>query len=180
MKAKTYQSTNDFTAPQSMKRQINLLAFAIYGIMIYSSCDSNTLENKQVVLKKKEIFQVTQIDVKDSLIKPMSNPVMMKGSNIGCLFNAYYRTGQTLKMIELLDANTKQNFSPLNLNNLLQKLDYGFDMKLSGMKEEGKFKILNYTCLIQQTKVIKQLKVKIENDTARICPKNLAQGIIFQ
>jgi hypothetical protein len=165
---------------QSMKRQINLLAFAIYGIMIYSSCDSNTLENKQVVLKKKQIFQVAQIDVKDSLIKPMSNPVMMKGSNIGCLFNAYYRTGQTLKMIELLDANTKQNFSPLNLNNLLQKLDYGFDMKLSGMKEEGKFKILNYTCLIQQTKVIKQLKVKIENDTARICPKNLAQGIIFQ
>jgi hypothetical protein len=165
---------------QSMKRQINLLAFAIYGIMIYSSCDSNTLENKQVVLKKKEIFQVAQIDVKDSLIKPMSNPVMMKGSNIGCLFNAYYRTGQTLKMIELLDANTKQNFSPLKLNKLLQKLDYGFDMKLSGMKEEGKFKILNYTCLIQQTKVIKQLKVKIENDTARICPKNLAQGIIFQ
>lgn len=110
----------------------------------------------------------------------MSNPVMMKGTNIGCLFNAYYRTGQTLKMVELLDANTKQNYTPLKLNDLLQKLDYGFDMKLSGMKVEGKFKILNYTCLIQQTKVIKQLKVKIENDTARICPKNLAQGIIFQ
>lgn len=165
---------------QSMKRQINLLTFAIYGIMIYSSCDSNTLENKQVVLKKKEIFQVTQIDVKDSLIKTMSNPVMMKGTNIGCLFNAYYRTGQTLKMVELLDANTKQNYTPLKLNYLLQKLDYGFDMKLSGMKVEGTNKILNYTCLIQQTKVIKQLKVKIENDTARICPKNLAQGIIFQ
>lgn len=110
----------------------------------------------------------------------MSNPVMMKGTNIGCLFNAYYRTGQTLKMVELLDANTKQNYTPLKLNYLLQKLDYGFDMKLSGMKVEGTNKILNYTCLIQQTKVIKQLKVKIENDTARICPKNLAQGIIFQ
>ena len=165
---------------QSIKRQINILAFAIYGIMIYSSCDSNTLENKQVVLKKKEIFQVTQIDVKDSLIKPMSNPVMMKGTNIGCLFNAYYRTGKTTKMVELLDANTKQNYTPLKLNDLLQKLDYGYDMKLSGMKGEGTYKILNYTCLIQQTKVIKQLKVKIENDTARICPKNLAQGIIFQ
>jgi hypothetical protein len=163
-----------------MKRQINIFAFALYGFIILSSCDSNAPENNPVVLKKKEIFQVTQIDVKDSLIKPMSNPVSMKGTNIGCLFNAYYRTGQTLKMIELLDANTKQNFSPLKLNDLLQKLDYGFDMKLSGMKEEGKFKILNYTCFIQQTKVIKQLKVKVENDTARICPKNLAQGIIFQ
>ena len=165
---------------QSMKRQINLLAFAFIGITILFSCDSNTLENKQVVLKKKEIFQVTQIDVKDSLNKPMSNPVMMKGTNIGCLFNAYYRTGQTTKMVELLDANTKQNYMPLKLNDLLQKLDYGYDMKLSGMKVEGRYKILNYTCLIQQTKVIKQLKVKIENDTARICPKNLAQGIIFQ
>lgn len=163
-----------------MKRQINLLAFAFIGITILSSCHSNTLENKPVVLKKKEISQVTQIDVKDSLNKPMSNPVMMKGTNIGCLFNAYYRTGQTLKMVELLDANTKQNYTPLKLNALLQKLDYGFDMKLSGMKVDGTYKILNYTCLIQQTKVIKQLKVKIENDTARICPKNLAQGIIFQ
>ena len=85
-------------------------------------------------MKKKEIFQVTQIDVKDSLNKPMSNPVMMKGTNIGCLFNAYYRTGQTTKMVELLDAKTKQNYTPLKLNDLLQKLDYGFDMKLSGIR----------------------------------------------
>jgi hypothetical protein len=130
--------------------------------------------------KLKSISFESEAIQKKSFVDSMSNPVMMKGTNIGCLFNAYYRTGQTLKMVELLDANTKQNFSPLKLNDLLQKLDYGFDMKLSGMKEEGKFKILNYTCLIQQTKVIKQLKVKIENDTARICPKNLAQGIIFQ
>ena len=163
-----------------MKRKINILLFAFFGITILFSCDSNTLENKQVVLKKKEIPQVTKLEIKDSLNKPMSNPIMMKGTNIGCLFNAYYRTGQTLKMVELLDANTKQNYTPLKLNDLLQKLDYGFDMKLSGMKVEGTYKILNYTCLIQQTKVIKQLKVKIENDTARICPKNLAQGIIFQ
>jgi hypothetical protein len=130
--------------------------------------------------KLKSISFESEAIQKKSFVDSMSNPVMMKGTNIGCLFNAYYRTGQTLKMLELLDANTKQNFSPLKLNDLLQKLDYGFDMKLSGMKEEGKFKILNYKCLIQQTKVIKQLKVKIENDTARICPKNLAQGIIFQ
>ncbi len=165
---------------QSMKRQINILAFAIYGIMIYSSCDSNTLENKQVVLKKKEIFQVTQIDVKDSLNKPMSNPVMMKSVDIGRMFNAYYKTGQTNRMVGLLDAKTKQKFTFSELEALLKKIDYGFDMKLSGMKGEGTYKILNYTCLIQQTKVIKQLKVKIENDTARICPKNISKGLIFQ
>ena len=128
----------------------------------------------------KSISIESEATQKKPFLDSMSNPVMMKGTNIGCLFNAYYRTGQTLKMVELLDANTKQNYTPLKLNDLLQKLDYGFDMKLSGMKVEGRYKILNYTCLIQQTKVIKQLKVKIENDTARICPKNLAQGIIFQ
>ena len=163
-----------------MKRQINILAFVLFGITILSSCDSNTLENKPVVLKKKEIAQVTQIDVKDSLNKPMSNPVMMKSVDIGRMFNAYYRTGQTNRMVELLDAQIKQQFNYSELEALLNKLDYGYDMKLSGMKDEGEFKILNYTCLIQQTKVIKQLKVKIENDTARICPKNISKGLIFQ
>ncbi|NBW72138.1 MAG: hypothetical protein EBR24_05060 [Flavobacteriia bacterium] len=131
-------------------------------------------------MKKKEIFQVTQIDVKDSLNKPMSNPVMMKSVDIGRMFNAYYKTGQTNRMVGLLDAKTKQKFTFSELEALLKKIDYGFDMKLSGMKGEGTYKILNYTCLIQQTKVIKQLKVKIENDTARICPKNISKGLIFQ
>ena len=165
---------------ESMIRQINILVFAIYGITFLSSCDSNTLENKPGVFKKKEIPQVTELEIKDSLNKPMSNPVMMKGTNIGCLFNAYYRTGQTTRMVELLDAKTKQKFTFSELEELLKKLDYGYDMTLSGMKDEGEFKILNYTCLIQQTKVIKQLKVKIEYDTARICPKNLSKGLIFQ
>ena len=44
----------------------------------------------------------------------------------------------------------------------------------------GSYKILSYTCMIHQTKVIKQLKVKIENDSAQICPKNLGKGIVFQ
>ena len=165
---------------QSMKRQINLLAFAFIGITILFSCDSNTLENKPDVLKKKEIPQVTKLEIKDSLNKPMSNPVMMKSVDIGRMFNAYYRTGQTSRMVELLDAKTKQKFTFSELEELLKKLDYGYDMTLSGMKDEGEFKILNYTCLIQQTKVIKQLKVKIEYDTARICPKNLSKGLIFQ
>jgi len=163
-----------------MKRQINILAFAFYGFMILYSCDSNTLENKPGILKDKEINQVTQIEVKDSLNKPMSNPVMMKSVDIGRMFNAYFRTGQTNRMVELIDAQTKQKFTFSELEALLKKLDYGYDMKLSGMKDEGEFKILNYTCLIHQTKVIKQLKVKIENDTARICPKNISKGLIFQ
>ena len=165
---------------QSMKRQINLLAFAFIGITILFSCDSNTLENKPGILKKKEIPQVTKLEIKDSLNKPMSNPVMMKSVDIGRMFNAYYKTGQTNRMVGLLDAKTKQKFTFSELEALLKKIDYGFDMKLSGMKVEGRYKILNYTCLIQQTKVIKQLKVKIENDTARICPKNISKGLMFQ
>jgi hypothetical protein len=134
--------------------------------------------------KNSKILKSTTIESESSQKKPfvtsMSNPIMMKGTNIGRLFNAYYRTGQTNRMMELLDAKTKQNYTPAELNDLLQKLDYGYDINLSGMKEEGSFQILNYTCIIQQTKVVKQLKVKIENDTARIFPKNLEQGIIFQ
>ena len=162
-----------------MNKKSKSIILILSTFLLLLSCEMQEKKSK-TNQKLKSISFESQALQKKPFVDSMSNPVMMKGTNIGCLFNAYYRTGQTLKMLELLDANTKQNYTPLKLNDLLQKLDYGFDMKLSGMKEEGKFKILNYTCLIQQTKVIKQLKVKIENDTARICPKNLAQGIIFQ
>ena len=162
-----------------MNKKSKSIILILSTFLLLLSCEMQEKKRK-TSQKLKSISIESEATQKKPFIDSMSNPVMMKGTNIGCLFNAYYRTGQTLKMVELLDDNTKQNFTPLKLNDLLQKLDYGFDMKLSGMKVEGTYKILNYTCLIQQTKVIKQLKVKIENDTARICPKNLAQGIIFQ
>ena len=162
-----------------MNKKSKSIILILSTFLLLLSCEMQEKKSK-TNQKLKSISFESQALQKKPFVDSMSNPVMMKGTNIGCLFNAYYRTGQTLKMVELLDANTKQNYTPLKLNDLLQKLDYGFDMKLSGMKVEGTYKILNYTCLIQQTKVIKQLKVKIENDTARICPKNLAQGIIFQ
>jgi hypothetical protein len=133
----------------------------------------NSPKLKSISIESEAVMKKTNLD-------SMSNPVMMKSVDIGRMFNAYFRTGQTTRMVELLDAKTKQKFTFSELEALLKNLDYGYDMKLSGMKEEGEFKILNYTCIIQQTKVIKQLKVKIENDTARICPKNISKGLIFQ
>ena len=162
-----------------MNKKSKSIILILSTFLLLLSCEMQEKKRK-TSQKLKSISIESEATQKKPFIDSMSNPVMMKGTNIGCLFNAYYRTGQTLKMVELLDANTKQNFTPLKLNDLLQKLDYGFDMKLSGMKGEGTYKILNYTCLIQQTKVIKQLKVKIENDTARICPKNISKGLIFQ
>ena len=162
-----------------MNKKSKSIILILSNFLLLLSCEMHEKKSENSP-RLKSISIESEATQKKPFIDSMSNPVMMKGTNIGCLFNAYYRTGQTTKMVELLDANTKQNFTPLKLNDLLQKLDYGYDMKLSGMKVEGTYKILNYTCLIQQTKVIKQLKVKIENDTARICPKNLAQGIIFQ
>jgi hypothetical protein len=170
------------------KRNINKIQFYmnkktrnilnVLSILFFiHSCEMQ--ENKNSKILKSTTIE-SELSQEKPLVTSMSNPIMMNGANIGCLFNAYFRTGQTHRMVELLDAKTKQNYTPTELYDLLQKLDYGYDMILSGMKEEGSYKILNYTCIIQQTKVIKQLKVKIENDTARICPKNLEQGIIFQ
>ena len=162
-----------------MNKKSKSIILILSTFLLLLSCEMQEKKSENSP-RLKSISIESEATQKKPFIDSMSNPVMMKGTNIGCLFNAYYRTGQTLKMVELLDANTKQNFTSLKLNDLLQKLDYGYDMKLSGMKGEGTYKILNYTCLIQQTKVIKQLKVKIENDTARICPKNISKGLIFQ
>jgi hypothetical protein len=53
-------------------------------------------------------------------------------------------------------------------------------MRLSGASNNNPNYILTYTCQIAQTKVIKQLKVVVENDAARIVPKDLLKGFIFQ
>lgn len=115
--------------------------------------------------------------------KGMANPVMLYaagGTDIGRLFNAYYRSGQQAKMYPLLDSQTKKSFSKEKLLELLSKLDYGYDMKLSGATNNGPNYILTYTCKIAQTKVVKQLKVVVENDTARVVPKDLSKGEILQ
>ena len=114
--------------------------------------------------------------------KGMANPLMLSaagGSDIGRLFNAYYRTGQQTKMYPLLDSQTKKSFSKAKVLQLLSKLDYGYDMKLSGAINEGPNYTLTYSCQIAQTKVVKQLKVVVEKDTARVVPKDLLRGEIF-
>ena len=114
--------------------------------------------------------------------KGMANPLMLSaagGSDIGRLFNAYYRTGQQSKMYSLLDGQTKKSMSKDKVLQLLSKLDYGYDMKLSGANNEGPNYTLTYTCQIAQTKVVKQLKVVVENDTARVVPKDFKMGEIF-
>jgi hypothetical protein len=115
--------------------------------------------------------------------KGMSNPVMLSaagGADIGRLFNAYYRVGQQNNMYPFLDSQTKKKFSKEKILQLLTKLDFGYDIRLSGATNNNPNYVLTYTCQIAQTKVIKQLKVVVENDTARIIPSNLLQGKIFQ
>lgn len=115
--------------------------------------------------------------------KGMSNPIMLAaagGADIGRLFNAYYRVGQQNNMYPFIDSQTKKKFSKEKVLQLLTKLDFGYDIRLSGATNNNPNYILTYTCQIAQTKVIKQLIVVVENDTARIVPKDLLKGFIFQ
>jgi len=152
----------------------------IFGILYLMSCrNSESSPNLQKsinspVPKGKDIQQVDN---------GMSNPLMLSaagGSDIGRLFNAYYRTGQVDKMIPLLDSKTKQTFSKEDLRKMLVNLQYGYDMKLSGAQKDGNRYTINYLCQIAQTKVVKQLSVIVENDTARVVPMNLKAGEIFK
>jgi len=152
----------------------------IFGILYLMSCrNSESSPNLQKsinspVPKGKDIQQVDN---------GMSNPLMLSaagGSDIGRLFNAYYRTGQVEKMIPLLDSNTKQSFSKEEFRKMLVNLQYGYDMKLSGAQKDGNRYTINYLCQIAQTKVVKQLSVIVENDTARVVPMNLKAGEIFK
>lgn len=152
----------------------------VFGFLYLISCrNSESSPNLQKsinspVPKGKDIQQVDN---------GMSNPIMLSaaaGSDIGRLFNAYYRTGQVDKMIPLLDNKTKQTYSKEDLRKMLVNLQYGYDMKLSGAQKDANRYTINYLCQISQTKVVKQLNVIVEDDTARVVPMNLKAGIVFQ
>lgn len=148
-------------------------------LFLFASCQTQ----QEPPIQKKPAIIASGAVRKIEPSKGMANPVMLSaagGSDIGRLFNAYYRTGQQSKMYTLLDSQTKKSMSKDKVLQLLSKLDYGYDMKLSGATNEGPNYTLTYTCQIAQTKVVKQLKVVVENDTARVVPKDLLRGEIFQ
>ena len=151
----------------------------IFLLSLFASCQTQQephIQKKPVTIASGPIQKIVPR-------KGMANPVMLTaagGSDIGRLFNAYYRTGQQTKMYPLLDSQTKKSMSKAKVFQLLSKLDYGYDMKLSGASNEGPNYTLTYTCQIAQTKVVKQLNVVVENDTARVVPKDLLKGKMFQ
>lgn len=146
-----------------------LLVISLWGC-------STSVEKKHTEVEQ---IRTPESEMKSIDSKPMANPVLIYGSDIGKVFNAYYKTGQTAKMVRFLNENTRKNYSSDQLESLLSKLDYGFEMKFSGMKKEQDIYVLNYSCTINATTVIKQLKVVVEADTARIIPSNLGEGKIF-
>jgi hypothetical protein len=159
-----------------MKMTVSSLLFAC----ILCCCQTQTAPRKSFEGPAQRVEHKTDAQIKD---KGMSNPIMLSaagGSDIGRLFNAYYRTGQVDKMIPLLDSKTKQTFSKEDLRKMLVNLQYGYDMKLSGAQKDGNRYTINYLCQIAQTKVVKQLNVIVEDDTARVVPMNLKAGIIFK
>lgn len=152
----------------------------IYTILICLFLSCHTQQEPPIQKKPATIASGPVQKIEPS--KGMANPLMLSaagGSDIGRLFNAYYRTGQQTKMYPLLDSQTKKSMSKDKVLQLLSKLDYGYDMKLSGANNEGPNYTLTYTCQIAQTKVVKQLKVVVENDTARVVPKDLLRGEVF-
>lgn len=153
--------------------------FLFFVLFFIVSCQSQL---EKTTPKTKEISEPQKV-LLNRHEKGMANPLMLSdagGADIGRLFNAYYRTGQTEKMITLLDARTKKVNSNEKLQQMLSNLQFGYDMKLTGATNKGENFVLTYTCQISQTKVVKNLHVTIENDTARIVPKNLLNGEIFE
>jgi hypothetical protein len=155
-------------------------AIFICTFVFLSSCQTQTAPRKSFEGAVLGVEHKNATQIKD---KGMSNPIMLSaagGSDIGRLFNAYYRTGQVDKIIPLLDSKTKQTYSKEDLRKMLVNLQYSYDMKLSGAQKDGNRYTINYLCQIAQTKVVKQLNVIVEDDTARVAPMNLKAGIIFK
>jgi hypothetical protein len=110
----------------------------------------------------------------------MSNPAFMMGTNIGSLFNTYYKVGDFDKMLSFTDSASIRKYGRENLKKYYRKADLGMEMKLKNMTSEGNEKILHYELVVNATKIIKRLHAVIEKDTARVVPQDPESGRIFE
>jgi hypothetical protein len=132
-------------------------------LFIMTACNQQIKEKPSNTSKISDDSKPSQEEIVSKKI--MNIPVLMSGTNIGKLFKAYYRTSQVEQLITLTDRQTIKEFGKDKLSKLYKNLDYGYDMELSGLRQDGDSKLLTYSCIINATKVIKQLSVVIEDDT---------------
>jgi len=151
--------------------------------LVYVSITSCTRQFKKNTIDNSTLTNFSSDTVSSVKVSKatMANPVLMDyGADIGTIFSTYYKVGSIEKMIPFLDKKTKQAYSLIELKKALSKLQLGYDIKLTGMKDSADVKLLSYSCQINATTIIKRLLVVVENDTARIVPSNLNKGNIFQ
>ena len=152
----------------------------LFFVLIFISCNYTDNQSKEVSFKNESPKPKNK---KDPIKKKvdMTNPALLPtGRDIGRTFNAYYRTGQVKLMLQLLSREVISAYQEEELMKFLSNLDYGYDMTFNSMKNDENSYVLNYTCIIDATKVVKQMDVVIENDTARIKPFDISKGLVFK
>ena len=93
-----------------MNKKSKSIILILSSFLLLISCERQEKKSEKNP-KLKSISIESEAVKKKTYLDSMSNPVMMKSVDIGRMFNAYYRTGQTTRMVELLDAKTKQKFT---------------------------------------------------------------------
>jgi len=152
----------------------------LFFVLILISCNYSNKQSKQVNNKNESAQPKNQKDlIKKKL--DMTNPALLPtGRDIGRTFNTYYRTGQVELMLQLLSQEVIESYQEEELEKFLSNLEFGYDMTFNSMKNDENSYTLNYTCIIEATKVVKQLDVVIENDSAKIKPFDISKGLIFK
>ena len=151
----------------------------LFLVLILISCNYTDNQSKEVS-NNNESPKPNNKDTFEPKVD-MTNPALLPtGRDIGRTFNAYYRTGQVKLMLQLLSREVISAYQEEELMKFLSNLEYGYDMTFNSMKNDENSYVLNYTCIINATKVVKQMDVVIENDTARIKPFDISKGLIFK
>jgi hypothetical protein len=157
---------------------IPLLFFSVTACT--SGNDNDAAVATEPPMKEKKVSEYHYEDDEKVETFNMSNPAFMMGTNIGSLFNVYYKIGDFEKMLCFTDSASLRKYGRENLKKYYRKADLGMDMKLKNMTSEENEEILHYELVVNATKVIKRLHVIIEKDTVRVVPQHPESGKIFE
>lgn len=132
--------------------------------------DKEHIENKRIENSSKE----TQVKLQ------FENPAIIMGSDLGSLIRKAYQTGDFDLMIAFTASEIIRNTGEKKLLECYQNLDMGQKIKLKSITQANDTLIMNYEADFQATKVVRRLRVIIENDTAKIAPKKPCSGSLYE
>ena len=140
----------------------------IYLSLLICSCDKTQEPAKKLVSTQNPPLELKY-----------NTPELMLGSDFGNFFKTMHVTGRYKDMLSFTSEETIEKFGNKRLLDYYKRVQLSYPLNLRASVDSLDYKILLYKTNISATTKTIQIKVKVENDSAKIVFDSLNKDLPF-